>query len=252
MTVSGSVANEDRREELRSELRTAGVIDLNASAVRWQVHPMTIRRDLDFLEQEGIARRVRGGAIYVGAEDFQQRQGRELAAKRRIAQKLLPLLPNKTAIGLDASTTVFQFVNSIARAEQISVITNGLPTFEALQNRPGIRAYLTGGESEEENHSLVGPLAVTAVSGFLLTRCFVSTTSIDPTMGTSEGTTAQVEVKRAMADASEHVVLAADSTKLGTRSLVRALPMSRIDLLVTELDASDPRLDPYRNLVEIL
>ncbi|MCU1478733.1 MAG: transcriptional regulator, DeoR family [Subtercola sp.] len=252
MTVSGSVANEDRREELRRELRTAGVIDLNASAAKWNVHPMTIRRDLDFLEQEGIARRVRGGAIHVGVEDFQQRQGRELAAKRRIAQKLLPLLPRKTAIGLDASTTVFQFVRSIARAEQLSVITNGLATFESLQNKAGIRSYLTGGESEEANHSLVGPLAVAAVSGFLLTRCFVSTTCLDPMMGTSEGTTAQVEVKRAMADASEHVVLAADSSKLGTRSLVRALPMSRIDVLVTELDVSDPRLDPYRNLVEIL
>lgn len=213
---------------------------------------MTIRRDLEVLEKEGIARRVRGGAVFVGMQDFRQRQGRELASKRRIAQKLLPLVPSKAAIGLDASTTVFQFANAITKADQLSVITNGLATFNALQHRRGIRLYLTGGESEEQNDSLVGPLAISAVSAFLLTRCFVSTTCLDHSIGSSEPTVAEVEVKRAMADASQHVVLAADSTKLGTRSQARALSLTRIDLLVTELDPDDSRLDPYREAVEVL
>jgi DeoR family fructose operon transcriptional repressor len=252
VTVSGTVATEDRREALRRELQSVGVVNLIESAAKWNVHAMTIRRDLDFLEQTGVARRVRGGAVYVGAEDFSQRQGRELAAKRRIAQKLQPLVPQKNAIGLDASTTIYQFASSIAKAEQLSVITNGLATFEALQHQPGIRAYLTGGESEETNASLVGPLAINSLERFILARSFVSTTCLDPELGTSEPTVAEVEVKRAMASASEHVVLAADSSKLGTRSLVRALPMSSIDLLVTELDPGHPRLDPYRDSVEIL
>lgn len=252
MTITGSVATEDRRNELRHALRNDGAIDLKRAAEKWGMHPMTIRRDLDFLEREGIARRVRGGAVYVGVEDFQQRQGRELAAKRRIAQKLLPLLPKRQAIALDASTTIFQFASTISRAEQLSVVTNGLATFEVLQHRPGIRAYLTGGESEERNASLVGPLAVTAVSSFLLSRSFLSTTCLDPVIGMSEPTDAEVEVKRALADASQHVVLAADSTKLGTRSVVRALTMERIDVLVTELEPFDVRLDPYRDSVEIL
>lgn len=252
MTLSGSAATEERRELLRAILREDGTVDLAAASEKLDVHPMTVRRDLDFLEREGIARRVRGGAVYVGVEDFHQRQGRHFAAKRRIAEKLVPLIKSNQAIGFDASTTVFQLASALKDVEQLSVITNGLATFTALQHRPGIRAYLTGGESEEQNASLVGPLAVASLSSFLLNTCFLSTTCIDPVIGTSEPTMAQVEVKKAMADASQFVIIATDSTKLGTRSVARALPMARIDLLVTELDPKDPRLDPYRDVTEIL
>jgi DeoR family fructose operon transcriptional repressor len=252
VTITGSVATEDRRNRLRHVLRDEGAIELKEAAEKLGVHPMTVRRDLDFLEQEGLARRVRGGAVFVGLADFRQRHGRELAAKRRIATKLLPLLPKKQSVGLDASTTIFQFASAISQAEQLSVVTNGLSTFEILQHRAGIRAFLTGGESEEQNASLVGPVAIAAVSNFLFSRSFMSTTSLDPGLGTSEPTASEVGVKRALADASQHVVLAVDSSKLDTRSVVRALTLDRIHLLVTELDPLDIRLDPYRNYLEIL
>jgi DeoR family fructose operon transcriptional repressor len=140
----------------------------------------------------------------------------------------------------------------IESASELAIVTNGLTTFQAVKGRSGVRAYLTGGESEERNESLVGSLAVTAVSGFVFARSFMSTTCVDPDIGTSEPTTIEVEVKRAMADASKHVVLAADSSKLGTQSVVRALAISRIHVLATELDPHDGRLDPYRDLVELL
>lgn len=252
MTITGSVDTEERREGLRTVLRETGAVDLHESALLWRVHPMTIRRDLDFLEREGTARRVRGGAVFVGAEDFDQRQGRDLAAKRRIAQKLLPLVPQRKAIGMDASTTIYQLASQIPPAENLSVVTNGLATFSVLQGRSGIRTYLTGGESEERNNSLVGPLAVKAVGEFLLARSFLSTTCLDPSVGMSEPTVAEVEVKKAMAQASHHVVLAVAATKLGTRSVVKALAVTSIDTLVTELEPADPRLDPYRDSMEIL
>jgi DeoR/GlpR family transcriptional regulator of sugar metabolism len=214
---------------------------------------MTIRRDLDFLQQEGIARRVRGGAVYVDVdgEGFRARQGREATAKRRIAEKLLPLVPSGEAIGLDASTTIYQFANTISDANQLSVVSNGLAIFANLQHRSGIRAYLTGGEWEEQNSSLVGPLAIRTVSEFLLRRSFVSAMCLDANIGTSESTLAEASFKKALSDVSQHLVVAVDSSKLGTRSAVRALELSRIDLLVTELDVSDARLDPYRDSVEI-
>jgi DeoR family fructose operon transcriptional repressor len=252
VSITGTVATEDRRRAVLDLLRSRGSVDLTEAAEVLGVHPMTIRRDLDHLEREGTARRVRGGAVLVETADFTQRQGRQLAAKRRIAEKLLPLLPARSAIALDASTTVHQFASELTAAENLTVVTNGLVTFQTLQRRVGIQTYLTGGEAAQVNESLVGSLAVNAVSGFVFARCFMSTTSVDPAIGTSEPTTVEVDVKRAMAQASSHVVLAVNATKLGTQSVVRALEMSQIDLLVTELAPDDRRLAPYRDLVEIL
>lgn len=252
MTLTGSVSVEDRRSSLVELLRSNGSVTLASAAESLNVHPMTIRRDFDYLEREGIARRVRGGAIYVDSGDFQHRQGRELSAKRRIAQKLLPLLPEGSAVSMDASTTIFQFAHAIEEAQGLAVVTNGLATFQTLQRRKGVTVYLTGGISEERNASLVGALAVSAVQNFVFARSFMSTTCVDPLIGTSEPTPAEVDVKRAMAGASAHVVLAVDSSKLGTQSIVRGLDLGRVDLLVTELDARDERLDAYRNAIDIL
>ena len=252
MTLTGTAATEARRSALQTMLAEDGRVDLATAALNFRVHSMTIRRDLEVLESEGVARRVRGGAIYVGIDDHRQRQLRNLNAKRRIAEKLVPLVGANDAIGMDASTTILQLAARLPDVGRLSVVTNGLATFQALQGRPGIRSYLTGGEAEEENAALVGPFALATLESFLLTSCFISASCVDPVLGLSDSTIGEVEVKRAMAESAQRVVVAADSTKLGNRAVARGLPLNAVHLLVTDLDPADTRLDPFRELVDLL
>lgn len=251
-TMSSFLPAEVRRGQLSELLRADGSVTIEQASQAFDVHPMTIRRDMIALEEEGIARRVRGGVVFVGSNDFRQRQGRNLAAKRRIAEKLVPLVRQCSAVALDASTTIYQLVREIREVSQLTVVTNGLAAFETLQFRPGVRVYLTGGESEAQNISLMGPLATAAISSFVLDACFISTSSLDPVIGSSELTMGEVEVKRAMAHASRRVILAADSSKLTSKAMARSLAISQVDVLVTELDPDDPRLDPFRGDLEII
>jgi DeoR/GlpR family transcriptional regulator of sugar metabolism len=55
-----------------------------------------------------------------------------------------------------------------------------------------------------------------------------------------------------LAGVADHVVLAVDAAKLGTSAVTVGLEWEQVDLLVTELDPADDRLDPYRDLVPIL
>lgn len=249
--IIGSVAIEERRHALLEILRDKGSIDLNDATAQLGVHQMTVRRDLDYLEQQGLARRVRGGAVATGHDDFSSRLSREIASKRKIAKKLLPLVPVQGAICMDASTTVHHLAQLVRNGTALSVVTNGMATFQELQHRSGVDAFLTGGQSAETNFSLVGPVAVRALELFQVSRSFLSATSLTAD-GTSEPTIPEAQVKVAMAGAADHVVLAVDSTKLGKRSLSRSLPLTSIDLLVTELNPRDARLDPFRDGVEIL
>lgn len=251
MAVGGSLAAEHRRAALRDTLESSGQVRLDEAAERFEVHPMTVRRDLQVLEREGVARLVRGGATLVGPEEFERRQARALTAKRRIAAKLLPLVPEHEAIGLDASTTVFELANRLDDAPGLVVVTYGQAAFQVLQPIRGVTSYLTGGEQDRRTTSLVGPIAQRSVASFSLARCFLSAAALDPATGATEPTFEESEMKQAVADASAHVVLAVDATKLGRRSLVRSLAWDHIDLLVTELDPSDPRLDPFREQVEL-
>jgi DeoR/GlpR family transcriptional regulator of sugar metabolism len=86
----------------------------------------------------------------------------------------------------------------------------------------------------------------------LVSTLFVSAAAIDPTFGSSEASLAEAEVKIAFAASATRVVLAVDSSKLGSRAPARTFELAAIDVLVTELNPSDTRLDPYRESCEIL
>jgi DeoR family fructose operon transcriptional repressor len=252
MSLGGSLAAEERRQVLLDLLRESGRVEITGAAGQLGVHHMTIRRDLKGLEREGAARLVRGGAIFVGTEEFEIRQSRALSAKRRIAEKLGPLVLEHDSVAIDASTTLFAFVEDLPSVDHLVVVTYGIPAFQALQPRAGVRAFLSGGELDPRTGSLVGPVAQRTLEGFSLSCCFLSASALDSELGTMEPTVEEVEMKQATARASQHVVLAVDSTKLGQRSAVRALNLDQIQTLVTELDPADVRLDPYRDRVLLL
>lgn len=98
---------------------------------------MTIRRDLQALEEHGKRRRVRGGAIVSGPQTF----------------GLLPPVPQSAAIGMDCSSTIYRMACGLQQAQHLTVLTFGMETFQALREAPGVRTYVTGGERDERTGS---------------------------------------------------------------------------------------------------
>src|SRR4051812_38852982 len=104
MTIAqGTIAAEDRLVWLQERLAAEGTVAIAAAAAALDVSEMTIRRDLPELEDQGLARRVRGGARAVGPESFTHRRQTATKAKARIAAKLAPLVPASGVVAFDAS-----------------------------------------------------------------------------------------------------------------------------------------------------
>jgi DeoR family fructose operon transcriptional repressor len=240
-----------RLQRIEAEVRRAGRVKVVELAAELAVSEMTIRRDLDMLAEEGVVQRIRGGAVSIGPQPFTERFSRHVRAKDRIAAKLVELVGDGGAIGIDASTTLQRLAANLGAVRDLTVVTNGPDTFAALQDTAGVTALLTGGQLDPRTGSLVGPLATRAARELLLRRLFVSAAALDPEHGTSENTLEDAEVKLALADVAGEVVVAVDSSKLGHRSTARGLSSDRVAVLVTELDSSDHRLDPYREAWEI-
>jgi DeoR family fructose operon transcriptional repressor len=236
----------DRLREIEARVQSAGRVKVVELAAAFDVSEMTIRRDLDMLVEQGVVQRIRGGAIAIGPQPFAERFGRHVRAKDRIAAKLADLVGDGGAIGLDASSTLQRLAVHLGDVRDLTVVTNGQDTFAALQGKPGVTALLTGGQLDARTGSLVGPLATRTAREVLLRRLFMSAAALHPLHGTSEATLEDAEVKLALADVAGEVVVAADSSKLGQRAPARGLDAERVHLLVTELDPTDGRLDPYR------
>lgn len=253
MAVSGSIDGERRRKDLVGLLQDGGEISIEDARVRFDVSAMTIRRDLEMLEIDGLVRRVRGGAIAAPpARSYDDRLATRIAAKRALAKKALSLVPRQGAVAFDASTTVHELADALSERDGLTVTTNSVQTFQALVRVPGVEAQLTGGTPEPTTSSLVGPFANATARLLITSVFFASADGIDPSIGTSEASLAEAEVKSHLAAASERTVLCIDSSKLGRRSIGAALDLDVITTMITELAPDDVRLDPYRGRVELI
>lgn len=250
MTV-GSLGAEVRRSRIRSLLESGGSVDISWTAGELGVSEMTVRRDLVELERQGVVRRVRGGAVAVEPERFDRRAARNNTAKARIAAKLCTLVPARGFIAMDSSSTIHRLAADLGPTSAVTAFTTGLETFQALHAQ-GVRTMLSGGELEDATGAFVGPVAVRAIADFHFACTFMGASGLDAGRGALESTLANAEVKRALRRASASVVVAVDATKLDASSAAVALRVAEIDVLVTDLDPADPRLDPYRDHVEVL
>lgn len=242
---------EERIGEMKDLISERGAVRIDELAQDFGVSEMTIRRDLDELEALGLARRVRGGAIALGPEPWEQRHQHNARAKAKIADKLVPMVPASGTVAFDASTTIYRLAASVENARDLVVVTNGWDTFHSMKETPGVTASLTGGTEEPRTGSLVGPMAVRTAQSLFYDTFFSSAAALDPELGPSEAAVAESEVKRAFSHTSSRIVLAVDHSKLGTRAQARVFDFEQIDLLVTDLKPSDSRLDPYRDRVKI-
>jgi DeoR family fructose operon transcriptional repressor len=241
-----------RLDEIERRVATEGRAKISDLAASLGVSEMTVRRDLDVLSEEGRIRRVRGGAVANGPQPFAERFAKQSRAKDKIAEKIMTLLGEGGAIGLDASTTLQRVAARMHEVGEITVVTNGPECFNVLQQQPGVTTMLLGGQLDRRTGSLVGPLAVRSAHDVFLRRFFVSAAGIDPVLGTSETTLEEAAVKEALAAAADQVVVAVDSSKLDRRAPGRCLTFERIDLLVTELQPTDARLDSYRKMCDVI
>jgi DeoR/GlpR family transcriptional regulator of sugar metabolism len=252
MATSSTLRGEERRAAILATVRRDGSGQIDALAAGLGVSEMTVRRDLDDLESEGLLRRVRGGAVAVaGPRQFGERRSVRMRAKQIIAAKAAALIPASGAVALDASSTAGTLVGALKNRTGLVIATNSFDNFTALHSGDAT-AVLIGGEQDPATGSFVGRIACDAAESLLYEAFFTSAYAVHPTHGTSEASLAESQVKRAFAARSTRTILCADSSKLDSVAVAATLEFGEIHSLITELDPVDARLDPYREHVAIV
>ncbi len=224
--------------------RILEILEQNVSATTGQlidelgINAMMLWRDLKTLDEQGLVKRVRGGAIKAGTRD-EPRFDNKIEAARHAKQIIAELaqehfIQDRDTIALEGGTTVSALVQCLTR-EQVTALTNSILILNQARNHtPSITTYSSGGLLRETSGTLVGKEAVSFFSRRNLKTFFLSGTALDLTAGLTDPNPLEIEVKQAMARSAERVVLLLDSSKLEQRSLMKVMPLSRIDYFVTD------------------
>jgi DeoR/GlpR family transcriptional regulator of sugar metabolism len=226
-----------RASRLLEGLRRDGRVDVAAAATEFGAAEMTIRRDLDQLVEQGVARRVRGGAVSLlmrGDElPFAIRECDAAAAKQRIADTVAGLIADGEAVALDSGTTTLEVARTLT-SRRLTVLPMSLQAAVALSGSASIRLLLPGGEIRPGELALVGPLALASVAALRFDTVVLGCCGVSPEGQVTAHDLGDAAMKQALFAAGARRILALDSSKFTHAALAVVGPVSDFDVVVTD------------------
>jgi DeoR/GlpR family transcriptional regulator of sugar metabolism len=226
-----------RERFVLAALRTSGRVAVADLAARFGVSTVTVRKDLESLERRALLKRVRGGAVSVGAADegsFEMRLRDSREAKQAIARAAAPLVPDGSVIALDSSTTAFYLARELLDRRNLIVVTNGLRLATLLMEQSSIRVLVLGGMLRRSSGSLVGPIGDAVTSRGRIALGFFGLVSLSPALGLMDFSGEEAQTKASLTQACDQVYGLFDSSKVTGFGLHSFAPTGAISGLYTD------------------
>lgn len=233
---------EERRHEIVELLVDVGSTTLEELSTRFDVSRMTIHRDLDELEEEGLLRKVRGGATIEASgqfeSDFRYRARMATDEKRRIAGRAAAFLSPGTSVIIDDGSTSLMLLPHLLAKRPLTVITNNQALIEGASRVSGLDLIALGGTFSRKFNGFFGVLTVQALASLRVDLALLSTSAIQGTAAFHQDQDV-LEIKRRMIASSARKYLMADHRKFARSALHYMTDLDVFDGIVTSRD-----LDP--------
>ncbi len=243
---------EPRQQAILDLLNSGGHAVVSSLARDLGVSEMTIRRDLQLLESQGLAIRVHGGALAGEKSRFSNRLSSNSRAKSKAVAKFIPELPDQGCVYFDGSTTALNLVKHLKGLTRLQVATNNIETFNRLAALRGPTPILIGGSLDIRTDNLIGPLAIRSIEALAFEKAFFSAWGLDAGVGLNEVTMEDAQVKEQVARRARHVYVALDHSKLGVVTAGTWIHGRDKSILATDLEPDDRRLEPFRNVFSVI
>jgi DeoR family transcriptional regulator of aga operon len=244
-----------RQDFILRQIEERGEVAVDELCLVLEASTATIRRDLDDLEQRSLLRRTRGGAISISALfyepfkhdlSFQDKVGTFAAEKRRIAHAAAEMVQPGQTIALSGGTTTTEVVRYLKLLRGITIVTNAVNVAMELSSHKDIDVIVAGGHLRGNWFTLVGPLANQAAGMVFSDLMFIGVDGIDAERGLTCVHPQEADFLRVMARHTKKRVVVADHSKLGAVSHWLLCPADEVQMIITDRDASEERIDPFR------
>ena len=264
--ASAAPVSQDKQQVRFTTILTAlqqfGRVSVDSLSEQMDVSVVTIRRDLDALEQRGLLQRTHGGAVSIEPlfyEPFRRDQSfmaqveRAAEEKRRIGRAAAALISPGETIALTPGTTTTEVIRGLPMNCNITVVTNTVNVAMELSKRKDVYVFVTGGHLHGEWFSLVGSAALKSLENMLINTMFIGADGMDANWGASCFNADEAELNSTMMRLSRRRVAVVDSEKLGVVANWRICKASELNILVTDTNATDSEIEPFQKLgVEVM
>jgi len=229
--------SEERRQKIHQILTQHKRIVVNELCKEFGISSVSIRNDLLVLEKRGVLTRVHGGAIIneSSATDLSLTEKERIRSKEKekIAKKAEEMVQTGDAIILDSGSTTTFIARFLKFKKGMTIITSAVNIAAELAVSEN-EIVLTGGILREKSFSLVGPLAEDTLRRLTADKLFLGVDGIHFDYGLTTPNHLEAKINQLMIEAAAEVILVADSSKFGKRSLNIISEISAIDKIITD------------------
>lgn len=248
---SASVQRKERLHHIVSSIVDNVSMEVPDLAAQFGVSEATIRRDLEYLEEQQLVSRTRGGATtHVAFNDLPLgfKTSQDSAEKQRIARSALAFVDGARVVGMTGGTTTNEFARQLMGRRGLTVVTNALNIASSLVSNPGLRVFAAGGEVRSSSQEVVGPSAESFLSEYNIDASFLGVDGVDTEAGCTNYDPIGARVNGVMCNRSRMTVVLADATKIGRVALASVCSMSEVDVLITDTRAPQSAVDAIQRL----
>ncbi len=235
--MSESFIPADRQSRIEKLVQEQGIVKVAKLSSMFGVTELTIRRDLDVLEKQGVLDRTHGGAIlrnririepaYV-EKDLLNREAKEL-----IGRAVNLLVEEGDTLLINTGSTVSQVLRHLS-GKSVRVVTSNAGAALEVQD-PGIELVLTGGHFRRQSNSLVGGFAHCVLNSVCGSKAIIGIDGISIAYGLTTPIHQEAEIATLMIERTQGpVIVVADHSKMGVVSNYVTAPIEKIDILVTD------------------
>ena len=237
---------EERRRKIISLLRENEKMTVKEISEVFDISEVTVRRDLETLAAKNLIERTRGAArlnqdFIKDMPYFVDKRVKCLAEKEKIAKKAASRLESGDVVFVNSGTTVL-FLPRYITIPDIKIVTNN-PCMATAEGSENINLIITGGERYPQTQSLVGDIALYALSKMKASKCILSANGISLDYGISSAFYMETAINSMMLNrCSGEKILIADSSKIGHSFSFISAGIEMIDTLITDGNADEEEL----------
>ncbi len=226
-----------RQIKIIEELKKEGVVDINNLHEKLKVSKVTIRSDIDELDQKGYLLKTRGGGVVPNNRNLVRLIEKTIHEyeyeKDMIARTAAAFVKPGMTIIIDSGSTT-SFLPRYLKDMNITVITNSLIVAHEFSGFDNVSLIVSGGSLRNESQSLIGSYSLSFFDSINADILFLGATGFSVERGASSSSIMESETKKMMISSSQEVYLLVDSSKFGKNSLSRICHASEITGVITD------------------
>lgn len=224
-----------RGEKILELLTKEKKMEVTVLARELGVSSVTMRKDLDALEEKGVLRREHGYALLLSPDDLNSRLAYHYRRKGLIAARAVELVQDGDTVMIESGSCCALLAEQIVlRRKEVTIVTNSAFIAGFVRQKPGARVVLLGGVYQNDSQVMVGPMVAQGAQGFCVDRLFVGTDGYTPRLGFTNSDHLRAQAVRDMAAQAEHVAVLTESEKFSRHGVVPLQLGGQVDLLITD------------------